>query len=276
MANRATIKYNGNTITEDREGGFVVNYNGSNLTTVSAGETRTFKCKDRYMKSVFKVGGRTLKCLDKLMATDVVVSVVSLFPSAPSSYSNIANYVEGGVFTWTAPSTGYFQIEVQGASGSGGNASDKNYTGGGGGGGGGCAISRVKLNKGNTITLYVSYTGYTNYAVINSSVESYANPTVTSGSVGGDAGSSPGEGGAGGVASGGNYANYNGGAGGKGGTSNFLTGGVGGNGGSPGYTGGRYGGAGGKSKGQATGAGLSPTTGSTGFIKIYAGNTNTA
>lgn len=285
MANRATVTYNGKTIcTEDRDGSFAVTYNGSTIATVAAGQTKTLNCSGQVMKSNVVIGGKTLNCAKYKMATNVVVSVVSLFPSSPSSYNLIGTYTEGGVFTFTAPSTGYFQVEVQGASGSGGNYNNSWYAGGGGGGGGGCAISRVKLNKGDTITLYVSYTGYTNQAVINSSIESYATPMVTSGGVGGNAGVNStddgyvaygGSGGAGGVASGGNYANYNGGAGSTGSVGSMINGGAGGSGGSPGYTGGRYGGAGGTSK-SYIGSAAAPTEGSTGFIKIYAGNTNVA
>lgn len=282
MANRATIKYNGNTITEDREGGFVVNYNGSNLTTVSAGETRTFKCKDRYMKSVFKVGGRTLKCLDKLMATDVIVAVVSLFPSEPSSYSLIGTYTSSSTFT--VPEDGHFQIEVFGASGNGGNGYQTRNASGGGGGGGGLAISRVKLKKGETVELTVGGVGSTTKAKINGSlVESiWRNPTVTSGSNGtdavydGDDGAYVGNGGAGGTASGGNYASYSGHAG-SDGKKGFLSvtveGGAGGNPGGydNGYSG-NYGGKGGSSKYGA----LNGESGKAGFIKIYRGNTNLA
>lgn len=289
MANRATIKYNGNTITEDREGGFVVNYNGNNLTTVSAGETRTFKCKDKYMKSVFKVGGRTLKCLDKLMATDVVVSVVSLFPANPSSYNLIGTYTSSGSFT--APSNGWFQIELQGASGYGGSGgAHSTYIGlGGGGGGGGCAISRVKMNKGDTIsyslgaanskTSTAATVAGNSTATINSSFNEYAHTLTVTGANNGVNASTVqlGKGGAGGIGSGGNYANYTGGTGDtppKYSFDDYVDTNISGvNGGNAGYSGGNVGGKGSGWDGKKynhTSAGA----GANAFIKIYAGNTN--
>lgn len=297
MANRATITYNSKTVsTEDRDGNFSVTYNSKTLATIGAGTTKTLKCSGKVMATDVVVGGKTLKCSGKLMATDVVIAVASLFPSAPSAYNLIGTYTSSQ--TWTAPEDGWYRIEDQGASGNGGSRkySTKYTNDGGGGGGGGCAISEIKMKKGDTIVITIGNypTSSTNKnnggqagtttAVINSSLESYSALTVT-GAYSGYAGSTTngtnkgGNGGAGGVGSGGNVANYSGGAGAKGGWSRSTsyadatrTPAAGG---TAGYTGGNVGG---------TGSGLThedyeandraPTNGSNGFVKIYAGNTN--
>lgn len=286
MANRATVTYNGNAIsTEDREGSFAVTYNGSTLATLGAGQSKTLNCSGQPMKTDIVVGGKTLRCKNLKMHSNVVVSVVSLFPSEPSAYRLIASYTASQ--TWTAPEDGYFQIEVFGASGNGGWTEcdhginlKYNCATGGGGGGGGYACSRVKMNKGDTIALTVGATGSTTSAAINSSLESYSSPQVTSGKNGTSAPDQyePGTGGAGGVGSGGNYSNANGSAGSNGGDNlvklaqlsevgiGYVLGGAGAN-GAP---------NGGNSQ-RATGAGSYDNTGkagSAGFIKIYRGNTN--
>lgn len=276
MANRATITYNGVTIsTEDRDGNFDVTYNQETIATIGVGVSKTFKCLGKLMTTDIVVGGKTLKCMGKLMATDIIVAVTSLFPSAPSAYNLIASYTSSQ--TWTAPETGYFQIEVFGASGNGGDsktASDMGKRGGGGGGGGGYSCSRIKMNKGDTIVLTVGGVGATTSAKINSGVENYSSPQVTSGANGGagtDGGG--GTGGAGGVASNGNYANTNGGAGSTGVNGSALNGAAGGAGGT-GANGAPNGGAGASMKGWTDGSNTSAGSGSAGFFKIYRGNTN--
>ena len=231
------------------------------------------------------IGGKTLNCAKYKMATNVVVSVVSLFPAEPSSYSLTNTYTSSTTFT--APANGYYQIEVQGASGTGGGYFRKsNYVvfGGGGGGGGGCAISRVQMNKGDTIVISIGGVGSTTKATINSSRASYSAPQATSGGNGSTPTSSNTtmSGGAGGVGSNGNYANYSGGAGGSGVegsqyayiSSSYGVVPAGGPGGSAGYTGGQTGGTGGGHTGTSGGNYYNATSGSAGFVKIYAGNTN--
>ena len=289
MANRGTVTYNGKTIsTEDRDGSFSVTYNSKTLATIGAGSSKTLKCSGKVMTTDVVVGGKTLKCAGKLMTTDVVIAVVSLFPSAPSAYNLIGTYTANQ--TWTAPENGYFQIEVFGASGSGGDGSNTRMgTGssnwqlasGGGGGGGGYSASRVTLNKDDTVVLTVGGVGSISSAVVNSSYNNSHDHTlsVTSGANGGAGSTSivsktAGSGGAGGTASGGNYANYNGGAGSNGSTaygnatSKNVTGGTGG---TAGYSGGTTGGAGGDAYPKTNQTGVS---GSAGFFKIYRGNTN--
>lgn len=286
MANRATITYNGKTIsTEDRDGSFAVTYNGSTLATLGTGQSKTINCSGQPMKSDIVVGGKTLRCKNLKMHTDVGISVVSLFPSAPSSYSLLGTYTSSTTFT--APKNGYYEIEAQGASGNGGAYLYVNSygCGGGGGGGGGCARSRIEMNKGDTAVITVGGVGATTKVVVNSSRASYSALQVTSGANGGNAYTGPhptqdidkgygGAGGAGGVASGGNYANHNGGSGAAGLDGNIYTQGDGGAGGSPGYSGGRSGGNGGTRKSLLGGTTVEPTSGSAGFVKIYAGNTN--
>ena len=223
------------------------------------------------------------------MSTEILVehnveANLSFFPGEPSSYEQIVLITSSQ--TWEAPENGYFQIEVFGASGNGGNAAMHGYYAGtgGGGGGGGAAISRVKLKKGDVIELNSASVGATSYAIVNSSLETYDTLSVTSGSNGGNGyslGSSNtrgGSGGSGGSASGGNYANYNGKSGGNGSGNRHTVGDsyAGGGGGAAGYTGGNAGGHGaGSYMNMDTTMGLySPGAGSAGFFKIYRGNTN--
>lgn len=187
---------------------------------------------------------------------------LTFFPEEPSAYNQLALITSSQ--TWTAPENGWFQIEVFGASGNGGNGKSSTFKtyGGGGGGGGGYSCSRIKMNKGDTISLTVGAIGSTSSASINSSLESYSKLSVTYGRNGTDGrvGTTEVSGGAGGIASGGNYANK---SGGQGGTGTLSSGGAGG---TAGYTGGNIGGSGGY---ESDGA-----KGSAGFVKIYRGNTN--
>lgn len=202
---------------------------------------------------------------------------LTFFPEEPSSYEQLALITASQ--TWTAPENGWFQIEVFGASGDGGNgtitgSSSRISRGGHGGGGGGYACSRIKLNKGDTVTIIAGAVGNNSSAAITSSIETYNILTVTSGTNGMDASivSSQNIPGTGGVASGGNYANYNGEDGHQGTNLHLDEGtGKGGAGGVAGYTGGNVGGTGGKGSTGSNGYG---ETGTAGFIKIYRGNTN--
>lgn len=303
MANRATITYNGKTIsTEDRDGTFSVSYNGSTLANIAAGQTKTLNCVGKVMATNVVVGGKTLACAGKHMATNVVVSVISLFPSNPSSYNLIGTYTSSGSFT--APSTGWFQIELQGASGTGGKNNDATDSSGdafrmigGGGGGGGCAISRVKMNKGDSISFSLGAAntkttsgngsaGSSNAwqkagdssATINSSFNEYDHTLNVTGAYNGrDAINSItgyGTGGNGGAGSGGNHANYTGGTGANGWKQQYNKKCSGASGGNAGYSGGNAGGAGEGWDGSYKDT--SHANGANAFIKIYAGNTNTA
>lgn len=207
------------------------------------------------------------------------------FPKEPSEYELLQKYTAAGTFT--APETGWFQIEVFGASGNGGKGDGYGlpnsivYLGGGGGGGGGYACSQVKLKKGNTIEFVCGAVGAESYAVINSSKEKYERISVTSGKNGNNAthynGDEPGTGGGGGVASGGNVLNsngYRGGTGGRGAEPDDITipsygDASGGAGGKAGYTGGNAGGKGAHGASQNNYG-----SGKAGFIKLYRGNTN--
>lgn len=276
MANRATVTYNGKTIlTEDKDGSFAVVYNGNTLATLGTGQSKTLNCSGQPMKTDIVVGEKTLRCKNLKMHTDILIAVASLFPSAPSAYNLIGSYTASQ--TWTAPESGYFQIEVFGASGNGGakySASDGGMRGGGGGGGGGYSASRVKMNKGDTIVLTVGAFGTVTIAKINSGVESYTSPQVTSaadGSKGTDSGG--GKGGAGGVGSNGNYSNQTGGTGTNGENGSLMAGAAGGTGGA-GANGAPNGGNGASMKGILGGSSIDPGSGSSGFFRIYRGNTN--
>lgn len=272
MANRATVTYNGRTIsTEDKEGNFNVTYNGSTIATIDAGQTKTLNCANQVMKTDVIVGGKTLNCAKYKMATNVIVSVVSLFPAAPSSYNLIDTYTSSQ--TWTAPENGYFQIEAFGASGNGGTTST--YSGGGGGGGG-YSCSRVTLNKGDTIVLTVGSVGSITSAVVNSSHNNSYDHTlqVTSGANGNNGKSgAAGSGGAGGIGSNGNHDNATGSAGATGTQGNHFFGYPGAAGGA-GANGAPNGGNSQSKKGVASGTDTAAGSGSPGFFKIYRGNTN--
>ena len=290
MANRATITYNGITIsTEDRDGNFPVTYNGSTIATIEPGQTKTLNCNGQLMKTNVVVGGKTLNCAKYKMASNVVIAVTSLFPStAPTSYNLIDTYTSSQ--TWTAPENGYYKIEVFGASGNGGTGALLGYvvttlsaraSGGGGGGGGYSCSQGVTLNKGDKIILTIGGVGSTTSAAITSSHNSSYTHTlqVTSGANGGDGtGTSyknmtKGSGGSGGTASGGKTSNYNGGNGADGTNTSSYTSGTsaGGAGGAGGTTGCNVGGAGATVTTAEIGA---FGTGAAGFIKIYRGNTN--
>lgn len=229
---------------------------------------------------------------------------LTLFPSEPTSYVLIDTYTEEQ--TWTAPEDGYYEIELQGASGKGGKGATNQkrdtakdevtfyaYSGGSGGGGG-CAISRVKMNKGDTIVLAPGAVGSVSKATINSSLETYEVMQVTAAGNGGNATTSAaGSAGSGGTASGGNYAIYAGGAGKKGNSKtdarvlsvledNLMSITVTASspaGGTAGCDGGNAGGKGGSATVGSTAGSYSPSlgspgVGSAGFVKIYRGDTN--
>jgi len=204
------------------------------------------------------------------------------FPSQePTDYELMETVVNSE--TWTAPESGYFQVEVFGASGSGGgfayctndDGTQYFYYTGGGGGGGGYAASRFKLFQGDTLSVAIGTVGATTSVTPNNTTdESYDTMSVTGGGNGGNAyasyggSSSGGAGGAGGAASGGNITNANGNNGSTGAYSfNKPTRGA--LGGAAGYTGGNAGGNGG-------GYTIGPEAGKAGFVKIYRGNTNLA
>lgn len=99
MANRATVTYNGKTIsTEDRDGSFAVTYNGSTLATLGAGQSKTLNCSGQPMKSDIVVGGKTLRCKNLKMHSNVVVSVKNLVDSvlANNSWATISAISRAG------------------------------------------------------------------------------------------------------------------------------------------------------------------------------------
>lgn len=216
------------------------------------------------------------------------------FPEEPTEYLLIGTYTAAQAFE--APESGYFMVEVFGASGNGGtggrtnsdsSGTKNNIAAGGGGGGGGYGASAVKLNKGDVVSISPGGVGAASTAAFSSTVEdtAYSTITVTSGAKGGDgrawsgdtsSSADGGKGGAGGSASGGNLSNLNGGAGGTGATkirinSDDYTWYNGGAGGAAAYSGGNSGGKGADVRGRGVG---DPGTGSAGFIRIYRGNTN--
>ncbi len=213
------------------------------------------------------------------------------FPKEPSAYEILSTYTKDDIFT--APKNGWYQIEVFGASGNGG---EPYYSRGryeedsgifiyftrsaSGGGGGGYACSRVKMKKGDTAKLFPRGVGGTSsIAMIQSSMEKYENVEVTSGGNGDKASSSSNamEVGAGGVAKGGNYENADGKPGSYQTDSGAFEAGDGtpvyviGYGGAPGHPDGNYGGQG---EGLDNATVIPATKGAAGFIRISAGKTN--
>ena len=218
------------------------------------------------------------------------------FPREPSEYELLQKYTAAGTFT--APKKGWYQIEVHGASGNGGEPYDLEgkttgdlyrytLTSGGGGGGGGYACSRVRLEKDDTVTFTPGKVGAISSASIFSTIEEYEDMAVTSGGNGGKAKGASTVVGTGGVASGGNYENANGKNGNRQSKSDTIASGeeeiyavVKGAGGAAGHSGGN---AGGNGEGCVYDTSqyiddvftVTPATkGSAGFIKIYRGNKN--
>lgn len=209
----------------------------------------------------------------------------------------LQTYTDNGTFT--APQKGSFQIEIFGASGSGGTSDRPNKfvdeqgeeynlgATGGGGGGGGYAVSIVRLCENDVINVVVGRVGGTSSASVVSSYDTEYNHTlsVTSGGNGGNGRVSRysygGSAGPGGVASGGNIRNLNGNAGAAGNTptSDRVGDGpyYGGHGGAAAVTGGNAGGNGGgyDRSGLYSSAEVitSPTYGADGFVKISLINT---
>ncbi len=219
---------------------------------------------------------------------------LSLFPAEPEKFIEIAKYTSSGTFV--ADSDGYYEIELQGASGCGGEAKSSGeggIPGGGGGGGGACAVSKVKMKKGDTVVYTLGkasqessdtssnhtsgwvYAG-DSFAAVNSSFDEFGHTIRVTGAANGDDtdGQTVGKGGAGGTAFGGNVFNKNGGNGKNGGTAEFkwdVTA-FGGDGGAAGYSGGN---AGGKGADNALGnTNRNRGTGKNAFIVIRAGDTN--
>lgn len=222
---------------------------------------------------------------------------VSGFPMKPAEYNSPERFDSSGEFV--AGSTGWFKIELQGASGAGGTYSTyikdtplqnlaKQCTSGGGGGGGGCAVVSVRLNKNDRITFTIGDSGYDCTASVDSSVsdEDDRYLKVTSGGKGGNGDAqnqTVGKGGKGGNASGGdnNYNGYDGKDGVNGSPNAYLLGNAGvvpegGAGGVSAYSDGQNGGKGGghTGEGDVTYYYYGPQSGKKGFIRIYEGKTN--
>lgn len=149
------------------------------------------------------------------------------FPPDPGNYPNLEKtFTSSGTFT--APRTGWYEVQVYGATQRGGYrnisgtlitdpyesgnpeidgyySSVQHFYNGAGGGSGGYASSHVKLNEGDTIVVTVG-AGPCSAAINSSVTEEYETITVSLGSL-------PATGdniGSGGKASGGNYQNING------------------------------------------------------------------
>ena len=243
----------------------------------------------------------------------VCKNVTPAFPAEPTDYKYqlIGTYTVGMAEAdknWKAPEDGYYQIEVFGASGNGGQGLSYCYpaisggdpikaaASGGGGGGGGKATSRVALKKNDTITLFPGKVGDITSATIDSSYDDYYDHTlkVTSGGDGGIPSFDitgvmsgqgiqirEGNGGTKGEASGGNYDNSDGSDGDYGKSSlpasSAPDAGKGGEGAEDGITGGD-GGTGYTSSSSNLFGGTwgyhDGDSGNPGYINIYRGNTN--
>lgn len=213
-----------------------------------------------------------------------------LFPAEPESYLEIVRYTSSGSFF--APEDGFFEIELHGASGCGGEAKTSGEEGipgggGGGGGGGGFSASRVKMRKGDKIFCDSGAVGNSSTAKIESSIDRSHNITVYPAENGKepphiwddpkDIELEGGNGGAGGKAEGGNFRNLEGLSGGKGSSDpKAKEAPAAGTKGISQAIGGRNGGLGGTifDSGSWGLHSRDGEKGENGFIKIYAGNKN--
>lgn len=95
MANKLTVTYNWRNIINEAliDGNAVVNYNNSNIATVTAGQTKTLKCSGKVMATDVGIGGKTLKCSGKSMASDVTVKLV---PSRLDVYESGKRFLSAG------------------------------------------------------------------------------------------------------------------------------------------------------------------------------------
>ena len=232
----------------------------------------------------------------------IASALTNAFPAEPSSYNLIGTYSSSQTFT--APEDGWYQIELFGRSGAGGKGAyyvgsdiqDNSVAGGGGGGGGAyCCSNKIKLNKGDTITIVIGTT--CTVTITATTGETYSVMKCTTGANGGagtaaSSSATGGSGGNGGTASGGNVSNI---SGGKGGSGKYTTeydyrygyitwSANGGSGGSAAKSGGCSGGNGGRGYlkyNNDNDAWETKTRGSggaaqAGFCKIYRGDTNKA
>ena len=233
------------------------------------------------------------------IGTQIGSAILSAFPLEPITYNLIDTYSSSR--TWVAPEDGWFKIEAFGASGNGGNAAlteedvwvdtgdggvtpGYNLATGGGGASGGYACSIVKMNKGDTVVLTRGAVGSTTKAVINSSLETYSQISITSGGNGGNATATSdsviaGSAGTAGSVSGGNVVNTKGKNGSSGTYKRKANAGTtlsGGSGGAAVVTGANSGGNGAPIIAPtSTSCGVGAVgTGKNGFFKIYRGNTN--
>lgn len=214
----------------------------------------------------------------------------SAFPAEPTEYTLINTFTTAQ--TYTATETGWYKVEVFGASGRGGYAYYDYEAGddgdiemrasGGGGGSGAYASSIVKLKVDDTIIISPGAVGSVSTATVKTSIdgEAYDVLTCTGAGNGGSGTLGPtanGAGGAGGTASGGNLENINGNAGSKGTGGGYdigyNTSANGGAGGVAVVDGGNAGGAGASALGNSSST-TSPGAGKAGFVKILRGNTN--
>lgn len=209
----------------------------------------------------------------------------SVFADAPTAYTLISTHTESQ--TIVAPEDGYFRVEVHGASGHGGLGAvfSNRASGGGGGGGGGCAVSNLKLKKGDTVEITCGAVGSDSSAVIYSSLEDYEAMVVTSGKTAPNCETyvnMGGTGGDGGEARGGNVTNRDGSRGNSGThkRDTHIAHGTGGTGGASGCAGGNVGGNGESVWNESTvgeedsGTSSPRTYGKPGLVYFYRGNTN--
>ncbi len=214
------------------------------------------------------------------------------FPEVPERYIEIKTI--DGAEEFVVPKDGYYQIEVYGASGSGG--AGKHFynlfgaismAAAGGGGGGGFSASRVKMRKGDKIFCAAGAVGNSSTAKIESSIDRSHNITVYPAENGKepphiwddpkDINLEGGNGGAGGKAEGGNFRNFEGLSGGKGSSDpKAKEAPAAGTKGISQAIGGRNGGLGGTifDSGSWGLHSRDGKKGENGFIKIYAGNKN--
>lgn len=76
ISHTMTVRYGTSIlVAEEIEPPVSVTYNGSTISSVDSGQTKTLNCSGRVMATNVAVGGHTLNCADKYMSNDISVEV---------------------------------------------------------------------------------------------------------------------------------------------------------------------------------------------------------
>lgn len=158
---KVTITYNGAVISEAEETAPVtVQYHGSTIATLGAGENKTLNCGGKYMRSDLIIGSKTLSCGGKKMASDIglaaeadsveddTITYTGTMTDQIVLMSNVAyrllTLTSSGTLTLSKSRKADVWMCNGGNGGNGGSASDG--TGGSGGGGGYIHQERMQVS----------------------------------------------------------------------------------------------------------------------------------